>query len=596
MKSGKDGTVLERLLPFFLIGAFAFLSILSLTSIHRMQGNARIVNYTGIVRGATQRLVKQELNGEENDELIGTLDSILGGLLYGDPERSLIDLKSPEYLEFVTRLCGEWEELKEEIYQVRGGKSPEHLYGMSESYFELADQAVSAAEVYSESMVKRNTDWLLLLNGIFIVFVVVFQLYLRQQKKMEVELRTAESASREKSEFLSRMSHEIRTPMNGIIGMTELAKMQIENSEKVSECLDKIEASSEYLLALINDVLDMSRIENGKVELYMERLDLQELSDRLKTMFGEKAAKAGLAFIVEEEIQERYVIGDELRLSQVVVNIVSNALKFTPAGGSVKVMIRQQIPDEKKCLLDILIADTGIGMTEEAQKKIFEPFEQADSSTSHNYGGTGLGLAICSNLVQLMGGTISLDSKPGTGSRFLVQLAFPLADTAEEECGAGNRGAAAETGNVEGYHILLAEDNEINAEIASALLSLERAQVDHVWNGVEALEKFIASQDGDYQAILMDIQMPGMDGLEATRRIRESGHPQGKEIPIIGLSANAFKQDMDRAMEAGMNGYVSKPFKMEDLIAAVTGLGQGGAAGRLGSNAVPAAEFCCAKE
>lgn len=571
MKSDKDGTVLERLLPFLLIGSFVFLSILSLFSIHQMQGNGRIINYTGIVRGATQRLVKQELNGEQNDELIENLDQILAGLLYGDGERGLIDLKAPEYNSLIERLCEEWEDLKNEIYGVRQGNSPERLYDLSEEYFELADQAVSASEVYSESMVNRSSGWLVLLNGIFIVFVIMFQIYLKQQKKMAAELQTAESASREKSEFLSRMSHEIRTPMNGIIGMTELAKMQIRDSQKVSECLDKITASSEYLLALINDVLDMSRIENGKVELYMEKLDLKELMERLKTMFEEKAAKAGLSFLVEEDIQNRYVIGDELRLSQVVVNIVSNALKFTPAGGSVKVLIRQQIKEDQKCFLEILIADTGIGMSEKAQRNIFEPFEQAEASTAHNYGGTGLGLAICSSLVQLMGGSISLDSKPGTGSRFLVQLTLSLAE--DEAYHACEKVEEQGTRNVEGYHILLAEDNEINAEIAASLLGLEGAVVDHVWNGREAVEQFLSSSDGGYQAILMDIQMPEMDGLEAARVIRNSSHPQAGRIPVIGLSANAFKQDIDQAMEAGMSGYISKPFKLEELLLAITGLG-----------------------
>lgn len=572
MKSAREESLSERFLPLFLIVAFVCLSILSLVSIYRMQGNARVVNYTGIIRGATQRLIKQELNGDKNDNLINGLDQILTGLATGDKEYGSIVLRSSEYRDIILVMLQHWEEIKEEIYKFRQNSSSGRLYTLSEDYFELADRAVSAAEFYSEDMVHRNTNWLILLNGIFIIFIVIIQTYIRRQKRMADELRIAESASREKSEFLSRMSHEIRTPMNGIIGMTELARLQMNDPARLSECLDKIETSSEYLLELINDVLDMSRIENGKVELYKKTFDLKELTERLRIMFEEKASDSGLSFTIKEEIFHRPVVGDELRLSQIVVNIVSNALKFTPSGGSVKVLVKQW-PDGEKCRLDILIEDTGIGMPEEAQKKIFEPFEQADASTAHNFGGTGLGLSICGSLVKLMGGTISLDSSPGKGSRFLVQLTLDLAEDMASEPGTAVSGEKSEEkGSIAGFRILLAEDNEINSEIAASLLSLEGAMVDHVWNGREAVEQFLSSGGGCYQVILMDIQMPELDGLEACRRIRNSGHVQGRTIPIIGLSANAFQQDAELAMEAGMNGYVLKPFKLDELIRTIAGL------------------------
>lgn len=584
VKPDREESLSERFLPFFLIAAFVCLSILSLVSIYRMQGNARIVNYTGIIRGATQRLVKQELNGDENDELIDSLDQILAGLAAGDKEYGSIVLRSSEYRDIILLMLQSWEEIKEEIYKFRQDMSSGRLYTLSEDYFELADRAVSIAEFYSEDMVQRNTNWLILLNGIFIIFIIVFQVYIRRQKRMADELRIAESASREKSEFLSRMSHEIRTPMNGIIGMTELARMRMNDPVRLSECLDKIEASSEYLLELINDVLDMSRIENGKVELYRKAFNLKELTERLRIMFGEKASDKGLSLTVKEEIFHGPVVGDELRLSQIVVNMVSNAIKFTPPGGSVEVFVKQW-PDGEKCRLDILIEDTGIGMSEEAQRKIFEPFEQADVSTAHNYGGTGLGLSICGNLVQLMGGTISLDSSPGKGSRFLVQLTLDLAeDAAVEPVMAVSGEKSEERGSISGFRILLAEDNEINSEIAASLLSLEGAVVDHVWNGREAVEQFLSSGGGCYQVILMDIQMPELDGIEACRRIRNSGHVQGRTIPIIGLSANAFQQDAELAMKAGMNGYVSKPFRLDELIRIITGLCTGANPGEAGGN------------
>lgn len=561
-------SLFRRFIPGLLLAAFVLLSMASLLSIQRLQGDARTINYAGIVRGATQRLIKQEMNAVENDELIGTLDGILTGLSAGGGEYQLTVLHSLEFQSDLSAMEKSWTRIKEEIYQVRGGADTRTLYELSESYFSLTNQAVSAAEAYSEQKVLSSTRWISLLNGVFVLVAVLFGIYQSRQKKVYQELVIAERASREKSRFLSQMSHEIRTPMNGIIGMTQIAKESINNTEKLEECLGKIQLSSDYLLSLINDILDMSRIENGKIELYHTAFDLRSFAERLRTMFTQKAADAGLSFSVTTgNITAPAVVGDELRLTQIVVNLISNALKFTPEGGEIQVALRQERQEDDFCLLTIEVRDTGIGMTEEFLKKIFEPFEQADSSISHKYGGTGLGLAISHNLIQLMGGQISVQSKEGEGSCFQVGLRLPVTDSNVPEIAPSARIQSEE--RLDGYRILLAEDNAINSEIATSLLAIKGAKVDPVWDGKEALDQFAQSTPGAYQVVLMDIQMPVMNGLEACRKIRSCGHAQAKTIPIIGLSANAFQQDAGEAMDSGMNGYVSKPFDLKELVHAI---------------------------
>ncbi len=559
----------DHLLPVLLIASFTLLSAVALFSLWRMEGDARIINYTGIVRGATQRLIKQELYGQQNDELIEKLDGILQGLAEGDDEQDLIAMVDPAYQENLRRLRGEWQEMKTELGQVRAGKEPAQLYQISESFFETADKTVSSAEQYLEGQVRASVYWLILVTTIFTFFVIVFWFYRKRQKKLAAEVVAAEAASREKSEFLSRMSHEIRTPMNGIIGMAELAKRSADQPEKVQDCVEKIQLSSDYLLGLINDILDMSRIESGKVELEQAPFDLHSFAERLRTMFSQKAQEAQLELQVDADgVCAPAVLGDELRFSQVIVNLASNAIKFTPAGGHVQVSFRQELLSPQLCALAVTVKDDGIGMTPKAQKQVFAPFEQADESISRRYGGTGLGLAISKNLVELMGGTLTVESAPGQGSTFTVKLRLPIAaavpETPEQQA-AGLQGPV----SLRDCHILLAEDNALNSEIAVSLLELEGAKVEAVSDGQEALRQFLASEKGTYGLILMDIQMPVLDGLSSCRAIRASVHPEAQTIPIIGLSANAFQQDAARALESGMNGYVTKPFELDKLLAAI---------------------------
>lgn len=554
---------LKRSIPVLLAVLFFVISVTSITTILRMQGNARVVNYTGIVRGATQRLVKQELNGTPNDKLIEKLEGILVELATGEGVNNLVVLPDSDYQGLLSQMRDSWKRIQKDILQVRKGENKQHLFEHSEDYFELADSVVSAAENYSEKQVNNATATLVSLNIGFILLTALFLVYGWRQRKTQAALDVAEHASIAKSEFLSRMSHEIRTPLGGIIGMTDIAKMYPDDPKRQGDCLNKISLSSKYLLALINDILDMSRIESGKVELEHRVFDLREMLSQIHGMFQQKAEDSQIHFQIKTDTLSVFMVaGDNVRLSQVLVNIVSNAIKFTPPGGSVILEVLEKSVSPNEVSLEFLVTDTGAGISEEFQSRIFEPFEQDGAATSRQYGGTGLGLAISSNFIKMMNGTLSVRSKPGEGSQFTAALTLERAGEDSEmstEC-RSIKGAK----SLDGTFVLLAEDNEINAEIVTIMLENNGASVKRAHNGQEAAALFNESPKS-YTLILMDIQMPVMDGLEATRAIRA-----GKsEVPIIGLSANAFSEDIDKAIQNGMNGYLSKPVDMEKLLETV---------------------------
>ena len=557
----------NKIVPALLIVAFTFLSGVSLYYINKLQGHARVINYTGIVRGATQQLVKQELHHVCDDLLIMRLDGIISELSSGKGKNNLIRLDDPHYQNLLKELQVYWEKIKTEIHRVRNGGDTQTLYDLSEKVFKIADQAVSASEEYSEKIVYRTWSWLIGLNLAFVILVLLVYHLTSRQRKLSEELQFAENASREKSEFLSKMSHEIRTPMNGIIGMTRIAKMSVDNREKLEDSLNKLDMSSHFLLALINDILDMARIESGKVELYEKEFNLLHMLEGIEIMFLQKAADNKVDFrVIKTGLSGQTVIGDELRITQIIINMVSNALKFTPAGGKVTLEIRQTPVNNTHADIEIVISDSGIGMTEEFMKRMFIPFEQ-EKQIVKQYGGTGLGLAICQNLVKMMHGRISVTSRPGEGSTFTINLTLKQT---------GNQNPASGSTNVnnrenmpalpEGCRIMLAEDNEINAEIVIAMLESTGILIDHVWDGQEVIDKYNASPDGFYDLILMDVQMPRIDGLEATRTIRASSRQDAQTIPIIALTANAFRQDMENALDSGMNDYLSKPIDPDKLI------------------------------
>ncbi|MCH5276377.1 MAG: response regulator [Desulfovibrionaceae bacterium] len=529
----------------------------------------------------------------------------------------------------------------------------------------------------------------------------------QQRQALRDALENARNASMAKSNFLSHMSHEIRTPMNAIIGMTTIAMTRLDDRSRIEDCLSKIALSSRHLLGIINDVLDMSKIEGGKLTIAHEAFNFQTAMEGVVNLILPQAQARGLDFEVVSTVEEEELMGDALRVNQILINILSNSIKFTPAGGSVRLEVRQLYKKNNTVQFRFVIRDTGIGMSEEFLKKLYTPFEQATSSTASKFGGTGLGMAITKNLISLLGGTIFVKSKEGEGSEFTVELPFGLSGrkpeayggrlaplkvlivdddhgtcehaslllekmglrcrwvlsgadaiklvqeshangddydvcfidwkmpdmdgmetatrirqtvgdetciiiisaynwesiqdqatsvgvngfipkpffasnlynalntltrkttTAAEKEKAAPQEAATDDDerhyDFTGKHILLVEDNEFNREIANEFLEMTGATVDNAEDGSQGVSRFTESEPGTYDIILMDVQMPVMDGHEATRTIRASSHPDAKSIPILAMTANAFSEDVSTALAAGMNGHIAKPIDIKEL-------------------------------
>ena len=379
-------------------------------------------------------------------------------------------------------------------------------------------------------------------------------------EQYEHRLQDAEDASQSKTTFLSRMSHEIRTPMNGIIGMLTLAKSRLSADNPAMQYLHKADELNDHLLSLINDILDMSRIEAGKVELEHKPFSLRKLGAKLYDMFAKNLEARGIRYAVEyENVTVDYLIGDELRISQIIINFLSNAVKFTEKG-EIVVTFRQMMLRNGVADLMIRVHDTGAGMEPEFINRIFRPFEQESIEIGHRYGGTGLGMAITDQLVRLMGGEIVVESQPGKGSDFSVFLHLPVTERPARPAVAEGRDEAASRDDSAfvGRRILMAEDNEINAEIAQEVLSGMGAKVDVVGDGQQAVDAFNGHGVGYYDFILLDVQMPVMDGRTAARTIRRLPRAAAG-IPIFALSADAFVEDERLSAEAGMNGHFAKP-------------------------------------
>ena len=379
-------------------------------------------------------------------------------------------------------------------------------------------------------------------------------------------LQTAERASKAKTDFLSNMSHDIRTPMNAIIGITILMKNELHQPEKLAEHLGKLESSGQLLLGIINDILDMSRIESGKTTLNVEKMNLPQQVSQLDSIIRQQAGQRRQTFTVNTHLQHENVLADPNRLNQVLMNILSNAVKYTPKGGNIRLEVEELPRNEHFARYRFVVQDDGIGMSEEFQKTLFEPFTREEKSGTNKVQGTGLGMAITKSIVDLMGGTIHVESTPGKGTRFEVVLEFPIdaeADTVQEAQVLPEE--AEETSPLSGMKFLCAEDNAINAEILELLLESKGAHCKIYPNGQEIVDAFASVKPGEYDMILMDVQMPVMDGLEATRRIRNGENPLGRIIPILAMTANAFLEDMQKSKEAGMDVHLSKPVDIAAL-------------------------------
>ena len=388
----------------------------------------------------------------------------------------------------------------------------------------------------------------------------------RAQDAAAEALQSAERASKAKTDFLSNMSHDIRTPMNAIIGITTLMKNELHEPEKLAEHLGKLESSGQLLLGIINDILDMSRIESGKTTLNVEKMNLSQQISRLDSIARQQAGQRRQSFTVRTDLQHENVLGDPNRLNQVLMNILSNAVKYTPTGGHIRLEVEELPRNEHYARYRFVVQDDGIGMSEAFQKTLFDPFTREEKSGTNKVQGTGLGMAITKSVVDLMGGSISVESATGKGTRFEVVLEFPIdteADAVQQAQALPEETEAASP--LSGMKFLCAEDNAINAEILEMLLEANGASCTICSNGQEIVDAFANVKPGEYDMILMDVQMPVMDGLEATRRIRSSENPLGRTIPILAMTANAFLEDMQKSKEAGMDEHLSKPVDISAL-------------------------------
>ena len=376
---------------------------------------------------------------------------------------------------------------------------------------------------------------------------------------MRTSLAHAEAESRARSQFLSRMSHEIRTPMSTIVGLTELLGGQSGISPDISEKLSKLRSASQYLLQLLNDILDMSRIDSGMMTIVSEPFSLAATLDETQSMMNPQAESRSLTLETEFKVEHDALSGDAIRLKQVLVNLLSNAIKFTPAGGHVHFSAEEMQSDDNGATYKFSVADDGVGIQPEDQKRIFEVFEQSGTNISRSRG-TGLGLPICRSLVRLMGGELTLESEPGMGSKFFFTIRLPYGQSVESPESLSPDGR-----QLDGMNLLLVEDNEINSMIACEILGTKGARIQCVYDGQQAVDAVSNSAPGEYDAILMDIQMPVMNGLDAARAIRALPRPDAASIPILAMTANTFQEDVDAAMAAGMNDFAKKPIDIDSL-------------------------------
>lgn len=448
----------------------------------------------------------------------------------------------------------------------------------------LAMYKSAARKVTLSEFIRDNFFMVLLVSSIFVaaILLAILKLLRKARKaeaaarkaandtqelnaKLQIAAENAESANRAKSTFLFNMSHDIRTPMNAIIGYADLAVRHSDDPAKLKKYMENIQVCGQNLLMLLNNVLDLARIENDKTEMEYSVSDVEKDFRNCLAMFRNQADSKGQTLTVTTQLPYPYIYADIPHLTEVCTNLVSNAVKYTGAGGTIRCGVTQK-PGEKEgwCDTVVTVADNGIGMSQEIQKHIFEPFERERTSTVSKVEGSGIGMGIVKKLVGLMGGTVEVESKIGVGSTFTVTI--PCRIASEEEAQAKRAADPADRESLCGTRILLTEDNDLNAEIATELLQEEGCTVDRAKDGVECVDMLEKAANGTYQLILMDVQMPVMNGYDATKKIRRMDDPQKANIPIVAMTANAFSEDKQVALDAGMNDHIAKPINMSVLV------------------------------
>lgn len=475
---------------------------------------------------------------------------------------------------------------KDSIYKLKTGWAKFNYYGegMIFCYEGLrADSNWLLVSVVPEAVITKQAESILLKTILFLGVIVIIILIIAalfyavkmQESKIHTEelqsaLRQADAANKVKGQFLMNMSHDVRTPLNTILGMTAIAKKESNNKEKMNECVEKIDIAGKHLLSLVNDVLDMSQIDRGKMILTQDDIVLTQLFEKVADMMKIEAKEAKLTLDLSIQLRDEHIIGDSLRIQQVLINIINNAIKYTPAGGHVLLELIQLEDNIKEGYgtYRFSCTDTGIGMSQDFLDRIFLFFERDRNTTLSGVAGTGVGLAITKGILDLMGGTISVKSEIDKGSTFTVDFHFKVQqqELQQEEHMqdvAAMSDSQKEMDDYTSKRILLVEDVELNMEIAEELIGTTGVQIEKAYNGKEAVELFAKNPCGYYHLIFMDIQMPVMDGYEATKQIRNFDRKDAKTIPIIALSANALADDVENALQAGMNEHIAKPIDME---------------------------------
>lgn len=422
--------------------------------------------------------------------------------------------------------------------------------------------------IKDSSLTVEGTQWTLVLSisGILFLLMVIDGWYLMSMnRRLRESVAAAEQANLAKTQFLSSMSHDIRTPMNAVLGMTDIARRNLDNPVCVSDCLNKVNIAGNHLLTLINDILDISKVESGRMKLSPSCFSIERAIATVEDMIRPQLHEKRLEFTgTYTDIPHKYIVADELRLNQILINLLTNSVKYTKPGGRVSFTVREEIVpnDDSLTRLVFIVEDNGIGMSQDFQKTMYDSFSRATNSQINKIQGSGLGLAIVRQMVDLMGGAIACDSEPGRGTKFTVAIDVPIAETPDEAEGSSESSST----DISGMKVLVAEDNDLNWEIISTMLEEYGVACERVENGQECVNRMNAVPDGTYDIILMDVQMPVMNGREATRILRQSEREYVRNIPIAAMTADAFAEDVQACIDCGMNGHISKPVNIQKVL------------------------------